>query len=354
MVLTCLDNPDYIKSQAEERGLSAAIAGRGAGVSLILGWNSDAVQRKFEMFVDAVESVEVVEGAVKRELTWKENLLLHEEFKKHVQLDASDFRLANAVGSYVVECQSLHQEPWSDKRTMTLDIRELLFDGLAASFHWGALEGLMLLATDHESLESLVAEAEQGETLENPNPSGWSPRHPASEPVDDPEFEPVDDSGLEPVDYPVTTATTSEPTTPEVQESPEAPIAPLKRKASSPLPSSKKPKPASGLPPHLELAWRGYITSERREQLGSDQERRGRIEFPDARCLNFMGRINVPTLGWDAEFSGFKVSDKPTPSGRQWNDVERTGVQPSKTIRVDRLQRAREVVEDTPMGGVEE
>ena len=332
MVLLGLESPHNIKSQAEDRGLCTAIVGKGTWVALILGWDSDAVEKKAGKVENELANDEVMDGERKRIMTWEENIARHQAFREQLTLDPNEFQLSNAIGTYVVGCQSLCQEGWSDNRTMTLDIREHAPEGLSATFHWGILEGIMLLAPNRTLLDELMADADPCETPEDPEPIRGRPS-----------------LGREPGDQAETVLLTAEATSPEPgesleqeespepEQSPEPPLAPLKRKTSMEMPSPKRAKPGSSKRPRLDFAWRSYITKERRSQLGSDGERRGFLLFTDARCVDFMGCIVVPTLGNNVRIFGFKTSDTPTPGGRPWSQIDKTEDRPARVVRVIKL-----------------
>lgn len=201
------------------------------------------------------------------------------------------------VGGYAVACEAISGE-WPDKgEDFDLDIFESSTPGVyEGSFDFGILEGAMVLSSDETLLDKYV------EKLDTNEDDGYSD-----------EDEDGDDEDDDDEDEPTVTGKKRKVT---------------KTPARGRTAKKVKKAPSPGLGFHI--LWRGRDTSEGEVHFKPGQ---GMIKFTNKHYTKFAGKVDLPSVGKDVEFTGEKVTDRPNARGSSWNKYSEAEYERANTSR---------------------
>ncbi|KAN0072624.1 hypothetical protein V8E54_009553 [Elaphomyces granulatus] len=270
-------------------GLCAAEAKGSNGKETIIGWDVNKIQSKVRHIEEelAREKAEAAEEArAERERVWQRTLHPHREYVRRNQAPNGPLKLDDIRGSYIVRSEKIMEEYSDDNDVMTLDIvNPRSPSSTTATFHFGIVEGTMLLAMSEDSLQILRQEME----------------------VDSDED-------------------TDEDSSDGLSTSVHGTLGSRKRAAKGTLvvPGPVK-RSRPGMTPNtnrIYLQWAGRETGEGVIQLDTD-DHTGYIDFNETK-LTANGVFCYPEMFGKSDsqvsFSIFKVADKPSKTPEPWSD----------------------------------
>ncbi|KAI0968385.1 hypothetical protein F4678DRAFT_442886 [Xylaria arbuscula] len=129
---------------------------------VIVGWAKQVIP---QMESWEIEIAQIKRLDAKRKERTKEKAILA-ELKPHIDYarahrpyPSGPFALNHLTGSYLIHCRRIQDDYGGELRLMTLDIHApTSTHGAVAAFHFGVVEGIMLLASSEQSLQLLREE----------------------------------------------------------------------------------------------------------------------------------------------------------------------------------------------------
>ncbi|OXV10329.1 hypothetical protein Egran_01912 [Elaphomyces granulatus] len=270
-------------------GLCVAEAKGSNGKKTIIGWDVNKIQSKVRHIEEklAREKAEAAaEARAERERVWQHTLHPHREYVRRNQAPSGPLKLDDIRGSYIVRSEKIMEEYSDDNDVMTLDIvNPRSPSSTTATFHFGIVEGTMLLAMSEDSLQMLRQEME----------------------VDSDED-------------------TDEDSSDDLSTSVHGTLGSRKRAAKGTLVAPGPVKRSrSGMTPNtnrIYLQWAGRETGEGVIQLDTD-DHTGYIDFNETK-LTGNGVFCYPEMFGKSDsqvsFSIFKVADQPSKTPEPWSD----------------------------------
>jgi len=249
----------------------------------IIGWDTDKIRSQVRLVEEEVvkkRAEEVTKAKTAREREWRRILQRHHEYvKEHRILDGLP-RLEDLTGSYIVRCDKITEE-YAPGKVMTLDIaKPRNSTGTEAAFHFGIVEGTMLLAISEDSLEMLRQDVEldSDEDASQDSDNIWmrTQGNPGSQ----------------------------------------------KRKGMGVRLGPGSAKRKLGATPNanrIYLQWAGRETGEGEIELDTDNKNTGYLDFEESR-VSANAVFSYPAMfGRDVQFSIFKVADQPSKVPEPWS-----------------------------------
>lgn len=250
------------------------------GDALYVGWDLAKIRAKALAHLDELERKKEEERQAREE----ERQASHLEYLESAKREKKAW---SPVGSYIVDCDAI-EDQWPDQaEDMTLDVCRTGQGGIfKVHFHFGVLEGMMILGTKKVALDRYCTQLERESRLDQEDYS-------------------QDDDDEEEEDY----------------GNGKGSKRPAKRGRGRP-PAKKAKTQGTSTSTSTSLPKKFFLQMKSRETgEGEIQEMmRGTIGFKDAKFASFEGMVDVSFIGDDVKFFARKISDIPNSTSESWND----------------------------------
>ncbi|KAM6540370.1 hypothetical protein FALCPG4_002088 [Fusarium falciforme] len=276
-------------------GLHTMSGGPGENRTICIGWSDSAVRR----LAMAIGRQAHEEEKKKQESEWEKAMEAHHDYVSNFNQASSsqgkktrtgkgkpsqNFELGRCVGSYLVKCDAV-SDGWSSRSDFTMDIWEGK-GALTADYHFGIIQGAMLLSQSEETLDALTG---TGDDSDDGSDDG----------SDSEEFDEDEEDDEKP----------------KTKKRLAKGVSASKKGAA---PASKRRKVTPSLARRVYYRLRGLETGE--GEILPDSEP-GHLDFLSDSCATFVGlAYHFPYVGKNVEFRGYKVSDVPKKRAAGWDD----------------------------------
>lgn len=292
MALHGFANRAQLREKADSiTGLETRSGGEGSSRTICIGWDREAVRNLASRLDYEARLEQEKEKGEKLDRAMKEHNRLAELVNRNGPnvnpKSMQPARMQKCKGSYLIECEAAARK-WRSRHLLTLDVAngpDAVKTGPFITMGWlsmNSFEGTMLLSLDQERLVTYVQSSED---------------------------EVSEDSG----DSEVSEDETREATTKNnVTQG---------KKRKAPSNSAERGPPAKkgrkDPPRRIHLRLRGRETG---EGTILHEPRAGYIEFTDDCFTHFKGVVDLPYLGPEVAFEGFKVSHVARKQPEPWNN----------------------------------
>lgn len=208
--------------------------------------------------------------------------------------------LGRCTGSYIVKCDTV-SDGWPGMGGFIMDIGDGKNGTLIADYHFGIIEGTMILSTCQETLDALAGTWDDSD--EGSDDDSFDSEEPGSDDEDDGDSEEEEEE------------------TPNSEKRSNEDIEPSKKLEKGVGPALNQRKVTPSLPRRIYFRLRGCDTGE--GDIIHDLEF-GHLDFIGDSYATFVGlAYNFPWVGGNVEFRGYKVADAPKRQAADWDDLTR-------------------------------
>ncbi|KAF4973833.1 hypothetical protein FZEAL_9212 [Fusarium zealandicum] len=290
----------HIHNMAERiPGLETKSGGSRNNRVVCIGWNRPAVWG----LAHKVDAQDRAEQDKKREAEWEKKMQVHQRYvsatsegdpsqrrdkKATKRKDAQTFDLGRCRGSYIIKCNAV-SEGWSPDIVgeLTMDIGLIKHGVLVADYHFGIIQGTMLLSQSEEQLDIVAGTGDESDEDDSDDSVGYD----------------EDDSDSEEKPKHKRSLTQAAVASKEVD------------KSSGPAAKRRKMTPSVSRRVFYRL--RGRETGEG-EILHEPES--GHLDFSNDSCTVFAGlAYYFPYIAKNVEFHGYKVSGLPKRRAKDWS-----------------------------------